>query len=431
MLPVKTPTQVPIDLDEIRDQFPSLAATDEGHPRIHFDNPAGTQVTTRVVDRMSNCLLHGNANIGGQFKTSQLAGAIVDDARSAMADFVNAPSSDEIIFGQNMTTITLHLSRSIGRHLNAGDEIILSQMDHDANIEPWVLLARDLDLKIRWLPFDIETYEFDLGKLEELIGSKTRLICVGGASNLTGTINDVESICSMARDAGVWSFIDAVQSAPHVTTDVQHIGCDFLVCSAYKFFGPHQGILWGRRAVLEQLDPYKVRPAPAELPWCFETGTQSHEGLAGTGAAVDYFAWVGETLAGEAIAAADGESARRRHVRAGLDFLFVHEMVLAAKLVDGLQSIAGIKVQGITADEAMHRRVPTVAFTHDRVAPATIDKALAERNIFVWSGDFYAIEVIKALGLQDSGGVVRVGPVHYNSVDEIDSLLNALEDILS
>lgn len=416
-----------IDLERIRAQFPSLAEVDNGRPRLYFDNPAGTQVPQSVSDRMADCLLHKSANIGGYFKTSMLADEVAAEARAAMADFVNAPSPDEIIFGQNMTSITFHVSRSIGRHLQPGDEIVLSRMEHDANVEPWKLLARDHGLEVRWLPFDTDTFEFDLAKLDELLTSKTRIVCVGGASNLTGTINDVKTICSKARAAGAWSYIDAVQSAPHVATDVQHFGCDFFVCSAYKFFGPHQGILWGRREVLETLEPYKVRPAPSELPWCFEAGTQSHEGMAGTAATVDYFAWIGETMS--ASGAASG--GRRHSVTAGLDLLLEYEQALAARLVSGLQEIRGVTVQGISDPEAMHRRVPTVAFTHDRVAPEAIAQALAERNIFVWSGHNYALEAARALGILDSGGAVRIGAVHYNTADEIDSVLNALEDILA
>ncbi|MCH7820558.1 MAG: cysteine desulfurase-like protein [Proteobacteria bacterium] len=425
MLPANTPTEIPFDVDAIRDQFPSLAETDNGIARIHFDNPAGTQVPTRVVERMSECLLHGNANIGGFFKTSELAGALVDEARSAMADFFNAPSTDEVIFGQNMTSLTLQLSRSIGRHLKTGDEIVLSRMDHDANVEPWLLLARDHKLEIRWLPFDTDSFEFDLSTLDDILSERTRLVCVGGASNLTGTINDVKSICAKARDVGAWSYIDAVQSAPHIATDVQDLGCDFLVCSAYKFFGPHQGILWGRREVLEQLDPYKVRPAPAELPWCFEPGTQSHEGLVGTGAAVDYFAEIGAALAGS------GAGTRREQIVAAFEQLFEYEKSLAAQLIVGLDDIPGITVQGITAPEALNRRVPTVSFTHSDHRPEAIAEALARRNIFVWNGHNYGLEPAKALGLLESGGVLRVGIVHYNTGDEIDTTLNALEDILS
>ena len=411
-----------LDIEAIRKQFPSLADTDNGVRRIYFDNPAGTQVPQSVVDRMSDCLLRGNANIGGHFPTSDLAGEFVDDARQAMADFMNAASPDEIIFGQNMTSLTLHISRSIGKQLAPGDEIILSQMDHDANIEPWVLLARDRDLAIRWLPFNAETFEFDLDKLDDLLSERTRLVCVGGASNLTGTINDVRAICGKARDAGAWSYIDAVHFAPHVITDVQEFGCDFLVCSAYKFFGPHQGILWGRREVFEQLEPYKVRPAPEELPWCFEPGTQSHEGLAGTGAAVDYIAGIGESLV--------GAGTRRQQLVAVFERLFEYEKSLAARLISGLNDIPGTTVQGITAPDSLARRVPTVSFTHSRHTPDAIAEALGKRNIFVWSGHNYGLEPAKVLGLLESGGVVRIGAVHYNTAGEIDELLNALENFL-
>ena len=411
-----------LDLEAIRNQFPALADTDSGVRRIYFDNPAGTQVPLSVVERMSDCLLRGNANIGGYFPTSRLAAEFVDDARQAMADFLNAASPDEIIFGQNMTSLTLHVSRSIGQQLSPGDEIILSQMDHDANIEPWVLLARDRDLEIRWLPFNTETFEFDLDKLDDLFSERTRLVCVAGASNLTGTINDIRAICGKVRDAGAWSYIDAVQFAPHVISDVQDFGCDFLVCSAYKFFGPHQGILWGRREVLEQLDPYKVRPAPEELPWCFEPGTQSHEGLAGTGAVVDYFAGIGESLV--------GAGTRRQRLVAAFEHLFEYEKSLAARLISGLNDIPGTKVQGITAADSLARRVPTVSFTHTDHKPEAIAEALGKRNIFVWSGHNYGLEPAKALGLLKSGGVVRIGAGHYNTAGAIDETLNALEDIL-
>ena len=411
------------DLEAVRSQFPALAVTDAGVPRVYFDNPAGTQVPRSVVDRMSNCMLAANANLGGHFKTSQLAGDIVDDAQAAMADFLNAPSPDEIVFGQNMTSLTFHVSRSLGRHFKAGDEIVLSRMDHDANVEPWVLLARDHDLTVRWLPFDTESFEFDLSKLDDVLNDKTRLVCVGGASNFTGTINDVRSICRKARDAGAWSFIDAVQSAPHVVTDVQAIDCDFLVCSAYKFFGPHQGILWGRREVLEALEPYKVRPAPATIPWSFAPGTASHEGMAGTAAAVDYFAWIGESVSG-------GSGDRKSKLRAAMESIFDIEQSLSQQLTSGLQALPGVTVQGITAHGRMIWRVPTVSFTHTAKAPAEIAKELAERNIFVWSGHNYAVEAAESLGILDSGGAVRVGPVHYNSPAEIDMLLDVLATIL-
>jgi len=421
---------VTYDLDVIRAQFPALSITDGGLRRIHFDNPAGTQVPLPVAERMQACLLEANANIGGYFPSSKQATAIMHDAHVAMSDFLHAAFSDEIIFGQNMTTITLHVSRSIGRRFKAGDEIILSRMDHDANITPWTLLARDLDLKVRWLDFNHESFEFELDALDDLINDRTRLICVGGASNLMGTINDIKTISRKAREAGAWTYVDAVQLAPHVSIDVQDLGCDFLACSAYKFFGPHQGILWGRREVLELLQPYKLRPAPDRLPGSFETGTQSHEGMAGTTAAVDYFAWIGETMAQDYFERNSHFAGRGRYVHAGLDFLFAYEAQLVMHLIDGLQQLPGVRVHGITDPVAIERRVPTVAFTVDGVAPADIAESLAARNIAVWNGHNYALELVRSLGLEKSGGVVRVGPVHYNSIGEIEQLLVALEHIL-
>jgi cysteine desulfurase family protein (TIGR01976 family) len=414
---------MPYDINAVRAQFPALALNDNGKPRIYLDNPAGTQVPAKVAEAMSRCLLETNANGGGYFRTSHQSDAIVAAARAAMADFLNASSSDEIVFGQNMTTITLHVSRSIGRLMRPGDEIIVSRMDHDANVWPWVLLARDLELEIRWLPFNTDTFEFDPDALEQVLTDRTRLVCVGGASNLLGTINDVTSLCAKARSAGALTYIDAVQSVPHVATDVQAIGCDFLVCSPYKFFGPHQGVLYGRSEVLEQLEPYRVRPAPSRYPGSFETGTQSIEGCAGIAAAVDYLAWVGMSMAG-----ADDRAAA---LRAAMGLLFEYETLLGTRLLDGLASIDGITVHGITDQDALARRVPTVSFTHDRVASAEIAAALAERNIFVWSGHNYAVEIARALGIYESGGAVRIGPVHYNTVEEIDETAAALAEILA
>ncbi len=418
------------NLDAIRSQFPALGIEDDGVSRVYFDNPAGTQVPGLVVDRMSECLIESNANMGGYFETSRRADAVIAEAHQSMADFLNARSAEEIVFGQNMTTITFHLSRSIGRTLSEGDEIILSQMDHDANVSPWRTLAEDLGLEVRWLPFNTETFEFDLSVLGNLLTERTKLVCVGGASNLTGTINDVRSISAMAADAGALTYIDAVQLAPHVAIDVQELGCDFLVCSAYKFFGPHQGILWGRRELLESLTPYKVRPASSKPPFCFETGTQSHEGMAGTSAAVDYFARLGEEFARDYHDKNHAYPERRRSIRSALQYLFDYERTLASQLLDGLAALPGVRVLGVTDKALLDRRVPTVAFVADGAAPAQIAEALGQRNIFVWSGHNYAVEVAKALGIYDSGGAVRVGPVHYNGSAEIDRLILALDEIL-
>ena len=417
------------DVDTIRAQFPALSIIDGDVPRIYFDNPGGTQVPQMVVDKMSQCLVESNANIQGHFSTSNMVDALIEDAHEAVADLLNAPSCDEIVFGQNMTTLTLHMSRSIGRCFNPGDQIILSRMDHDANVGPWLLLARDLDLEVRWMPFNTETFEFDLEKYDDLLTEKTMLVCVGGASNLTGTINDIKAISTKAHDVGAWTYVDAVQSVPHVSTDVQDLDCDFLVCSPYKFFGPHQGTLWGKRELLEMLEPYKVRPAPDEIPACFETGTQNHEGMAGTTAAVDYFAWIGETMAGQYHEQYSRFEGRRKYVHAAMDCLFAYERDVAAHLINGLQQLPGVQIHGITASDAMDGRVPTVSFTVAGVPSDSIAEALAAQNIFVWSGDFYAVEVAKALGIFESGAV-RIGPVHYNSIAEIDLLLIALDNML-
>lgn len=422
---------MPFDLDSVRSQFPALSITDDGVRRIYFDNPAGTQVPAGVAAAVSDCLLTKNANQGGYFASSEAADRVMDKARTAMADFLNAPSPDELIFGQNMTTITLHLSRSLGRLFSPGDEIVVSRMCHDANVWPWVLLARDLNLEVKWLPFDKTTFEFNLDDLDGLLTDKTRLLCVGGASNLTGTNNDVASICAKAQAAGVMTYIDAVQSAPHVATDVQALGCDFLVCSAYKFFGPHQGVLWGRRELLESLEPYKVRPAPESIPGAFETGTQSVEGFAGVAAVIDYFNWVGETMAEDHLHRWAHLSGRRRALHAAMDCLFDYEKLLASRLIDGLTQIDGVTIQGISSADAMDRRVPTVAFTHGSVSSDAIAEALGQRNIFVWSGHNYAVDVAKTLGIYETGGAVRVGPVHYNTVSEIDELLQELDKILT
>ena len=414
---------MPFDLDAVRAQFPALTLTDNGKRRIYFDNPAGTQVPRTVADAMSRCLLETNANAGGRFITSQAVDNVIESARAAMADFLNAETPDEIVFGQNMTTITLHMSRSIGRLFSRGDEIILSRMDHDANVWPWVLIARDLGLEVKWLSFNTETFEFDLDLLDELFSDRTRLVCIGGASNLLGTINDVAAVCARARSAGALTYVDGVQSVPHVATDVREIGCDFLACSPYKFFGPHQGVLYGRRELLERLEPYKVRPAPENYPGCFETGTQCHEGFAGITAAVEYFAWIGESMA--------GASGRRSALTAAMDILFEYEKVLAERLIDGLLDIDDVRILGISDKQALDRRVPTVSFTHSRVAPADIAQRLADDNIFVWSGHNYAVEVARSLDILESGGAVRIGPVHYNSLDEIDETLALLAKIQS
>lgn len=423
-------TTVSYELETIREHFPALGVTDGGMARVYFDNPAGTQVPRGVAERMSAYLLESNANMMGHFATSARTDCVVDEAHQAMAAFLNAASSDEIVFGQNMTTLTLHISRSIGRTLKAGDEIVLSRMDHDANVAPWLLLAEDLELNVRWLEFNVDTYEFDAEQITRTITDATKLVCVTGASNLIGTINDTASIVAAARAVGALTYVDAVQLAPHVAIDVQSLGCDFLVCSAYKFFGPHQGVLWARQELLESLEPYKVRPASNTPPFNFETGTQSHEGMAGTSAAIEYFAWIGETLATSYHAANSAYAERTQHLRSAMQYLFAYERELTRHLLEQLTLLPGVRIHGITDPAALDRRVPTVAFTVDGAVPDNIAKALGRRNIFVWSGHNYAVEVADSLGLLERGGAVRVGPVHYNSVAEIDRLIEALDEII-
>ena len=403
-----------LDVAAIRAQFPALALRDGGRDRIYFDNPAGTQVPQRVIDRTVDCLANRNANLGGYFVTTVEAGELVDLAHRACADFYNAASMNEIVFGQNMTSLTLHMSRCLGKKLKRGDEIVLSRMDHDANVAPWLLLADDLGLVVRWIDFDTETYEFPEDALTRVLSDKTKLLAMGMASNCTGTVNDVKRFVAEARAAGAITYLDAVQYAPHYAIDVQDLGADFVVSSAYKWFGPHQGILWGREALLKETFGYKVRPAGEDLPHKFETGTLSHEGMAGTLGAIEYLEQFGT-----------GET-RARRIASAWGNLADYEHGITLKLIEGLKTFKGITIRGITSANAMHRRVPTVSFTLDGHHPETLAKAFAKDNIFVWSGHNYAIEPVSRMGLMDKGGVLRVGLAHYNTEAEVDALLSSL-----
>lgn len=402
------------DVASTRRQFPALALKDHGRDRIYFDNPAGTQVPQRVIDRTVECLVSKNANLGGYFATTVEAGDLVDLAHQACADFYNAASPSEIVFGQNMTTLTLHMSRCLGKQLNRGDEIVLSRMDHDANVSPWLLLADDLGLTVRWMEFDTETYEFPDDALSKVLNEKTRILAMGMASNCTGTVHDVKRFATEAKAAGALVYLDAVQYAPHYAIDVQDIGADIVVSSAYKWFGPHQGILWGRETVLKETFGYKLRPASAELPHKFETGTLSHEGMAGTLGAIEYLEQFG---AGET---------RAKRVASAWGTLAAYEHKITQQLIEGLKTFKGLTIRGITSANAMHRRVPTVSFTLEGHHPQDLAKAFASDNIFVWSGHNYAIEPVSRMGLMDKGGVLRVGLAHYNTEAEVDALLSSL-----
>jgi cysteine desulfurase family protein (TIGR01976 family) len=411
--------QYHFDIDAVRAQFPSLALKDAGKSRVYFDNPAGTQVPQQVIDRTVETLIHHNANLGGHFKTTMDAEAMVNEAHQACADFYNAASPEEIIFGQNMTTLTLHMSRCLGKRFNKGDEIVLSRMDHDANVAPWLLLADDLGLVVRWMEFDTETYEFPADALTKVLSSKTKLLAMGMASNCTGTVHDVAQFAQEARTAGALVYLDAVQYAPHFAIDVQALNADFVVSSAYKWFGPHMGILWGRKELLLETFGYKVRAVGNELPHKFETGTLSHEGMAGCLGAIEYLEQFGE-----------GDT-RAAKLKSAWCNVAEYEKRITLKLIDGLRKVKGLTIRGVTSANAMHRRVPTVSFTVDGVQPEKLAKHFAGDNMFVWSGHNYALEPIKKMGLMDKGGVLRVGLAHYNTSAEVDGFLGSLERALS
>jgi cysteine desulfurase family protein (TIGR01976 family) len=374
---------------------------------------------------MHTYLLTANSNKGGAFHTSKLTDHTVQEARSAMADMFNAISEDEIVFGPNMTTLTFSISRSIGKTMKRGDEIIVTRMDHDANIAPWLLMAEDRGVAVRWADWNEQTGKLDYEQFGSLISSKTRLIACVYASNALGTINDVEQVVAMAKSVGALTYIDAVQYAAHGSIDVQALDVDFLVASSYKFFGPHAGILYGKRSHLEALSPYKVRPAPENAPDRWETGTASFEALAGITEAVNYLAWVGESFGPNH---PDRPAGRRQAVRRGMLAIRQYEKDLSRALLEGLREIPGITIQGIGL-EGLDDRVPTIIFNLRGKAPLEVAEQLGEQQIYVWDGDYYAFSVMERLGLKDTGGMVRVGAVHYNTIPEVNRLLNELERI--
>lgn len=415
------------DVQSLREQFPALYCLRDGRPAVFLDGPGGTQVPRRVIDAMVRYLTTCNANTHGAFATSRESDAVLRQAHEAVADLLNAPSADEVVFGPNMTTLTMHLSRAVGRTLRPGDEVLVTRMDHDANVAPWVLAARDAGAVVRRVDMRPEDCTLDLDDLRRQLGPRTRLVAVTCASNAVGTINDVATIGRWAHDAGALVFLDAVHYAPHGPIDVQSWGCDFLACSAYKFFGPHVGILWGRRALLESLPAYKVRPAADMLPDRWMTGTQNHEGLAGVVAAVDYLADVGARHP-ENGARFAGMAPRRRQLHAGLAAIQAYEADLCRRLLAALAERPRFKVWGITDPARLAGRVPTVAVTCADRSPEQLAEQLAARDIYTWNGNMYALELTERLGLEDRGGVLRLGLVHYNTAEEIEHLLNALDE---
>ena len=411
------------DIGAVREKFPALSLTDTGRRRIYLDNPAGTQVPQSVADAVSRFLLTTNANLGGFFETAVAAQQVVDDAHAAMADFLGASTPEEIIIGANMTTLTYHMSRTLGRTFKPGDEIVLTRMDHEGNVSPWLQLADELGLVVRWLSFDRQSWQIEEAALSAVLSERTRLVALNYASNLTGSINRVKALTTLAKQAGALVYVDAVQFAPHGLVDVQDIGCDFLACSAYKFFGPHMGVLWGRRAVIETLDAYKCRCSSDALPERFELGTPQIELMAGLAAAVGYFEKLGE-VAGEG-------GSRRQKIAAAFRASIAYENPLAQRLIDGLADISGLTIHGITDPKRIGERVPTVSFTVDDIVPETIVRQMNAENIFLWSGHNYAWEVVHQLGIPADDGVVRIGVAHYNTADEIDETLESVHRIIA
>jgi cysteine desulfurase family protein (TIGR01976 family) len=412
-----------LDALNLRRQFPALQESYNGRPAIFFDNPGGTQVPQRVIDAMVDYLTRRNANTHGAFETSARTDAIIDGARQAAADLLGA-RTDEIVFGNNMTSLTFHLSRSLAREIRPGDEIVVTRLDHDANVAPWVALARDTGASLQVADIDLEDCTIDLDHLHSLLSTRTKLIAVGYASNLVGTINDVKTISDWAHEVGALSFVDAVHYAPHGLIDVNAIGCDFLACSAYKFFGPHVGILYGKAEHLARLSAYKVRPASDAAPDKWETGTKNHEGLAGLIAAIDYIAELG-SIYGRVLFSAS----RREKLQAAWVEIERYEQMLLERLINGIEVINGARIYGITKRAGWKSRVATVSLRKEGTTPQHLAAALAAENIFAWDGNSYAIGLSEALGVEESGGLLRLGLVHYNTLDEIDQALRVIERV--
>lgn len=417
-------------LQDLRQHFPSLHhPTADGSLPIFLDNPAGTQVPQVVIDAVTEYYITMNANSGGTFATSERSDAMVAQARQAFADFINAPSPNEIAFGPTMTAHSFALSRAIAKTLKAGDEIVLTKMDHDANVAPWLRVAEDLGLTVKWVDIRTEDATLDMDSFEAALSEKTKIVATVHAANSVGTINPVSQIADMAHAAGAYHIVDAVQSAPHIPIDVQVIGCDFLMCSAYKFYGPHIGILWGKYELMNSLPAYKVRPAKDKSPDRWEIGTQSFETINGVKAALNYIADVGVNYGGDLADQFNQYTGRRRDFKVGMTVMANYERDLVAYMIEQLQTVEGIHFAGITDPNQFEHRVPTVALRKDGHHPDEIAAHLAKHNIYVWSGHYYAVEIMDRLGYQESGGMVRVGLAHYNTRDEIDSMISALQKL--
>ncbi len=419
-----------LDLSSYRRYFPSLAQVVNGKQAVYFDNPGGTQVAQQVIDAMVSYFREANANTHGAFLTSKRTDLVIASARSAMADFLHAASPDEIVFGPNMTTLTFAFSRAFGKTLQPGDEIVVTVLDHDANVAPWLAL-QERGVVIRTVDVHPENVTLDMEDMRAKITDRTRLIAIGYASNAVGTINDVATIIRWAREVGSLTWIDAVQFAPHGPIDVQMLNVDFLVCSSYKFFGPHLGILYGKAEHLEKFPAYKVRPASDKAPDRWETGTQNHEGLAGLVGVMDYLALLGREYSNALDA--DSRSAlytgRQRELKIAMQAIMDYERGLSAQLLTGLRELRGIQVYGITDQQQLAWRVPTIACNIEGHSPRELAEQLASSGVFAWDGNYYALGIMERLGLEEKGGALRLGMAHYNTLNEIDRVLECLEKV--
>ena len=415
-----------LDLPSIRAQFPSLAQTVNGHPAVFLDGPGGTQVPQRVIDAISNYLGRDNANTGGAYATSRHTDAMLADARAAMTDFLHC-AADEIVFGPNMTTLTFAMSRAIGRDLGSGDEILVTRLDHDANVSPWLALE-ETGVTIRWAEIHEEDCTLDLADLASKINQKTKLVAVGYASNAVGTINPVKEIVRLAHAAGALAYVDAVHYGPHGVIDVAALDCDFLVCSTYKFFGPHMGVLFGKREHLQRLRPYKVRPLTDAVPNRWEWGTLNHECIAGITACVEYLADLGRRHYPQA-------ANRRAAIVAAFETIHRYERGLMERLIVGISDIPQLRIYGITDRSCFDWRCPTLAVRvvnqNKNQTPLALATKLGDRGFFTWDGNYYALNLTERLDVEKSGGFLRIGLVHYNTAEEVDRLLVTLCQIVA
>lgn len=412
-----------LDVTALRDHFPALARTLGGRPIVYLDGPGGTQVPRECIAAMTAYLERSNANHGGAFTTSVETDALLAEVHAAGADFIGAGDPDEIVFGPNMTTLTFAVSRAIGRTLGADDEVVVTRLDHDANVAPWLAMAADRGATVRWIELAPDGAALDLASLDRVLTERTRVVAVGLASNALGTVTDVRRVAEAAHAVGALAYVDAVHAAPHLPIDVAALGADLLVCSPYKFFAPHLGMLWGGRELLERLEAYRVRPAGAALPGKWEVGTPAFESLAGLLGTFEYLERIGSAYAG----AGDGD--RRARLGAAMSAIRSHERTLSLGTLERLTAVRGLRLYGIGEPERVDERVPTFSFTLDRHAPPAVAAHLASRAVNTWDGDFYAWELVRALGLADSGGLLRIGLVHYNTLEEVDRLVDALHEL--